>query len=328
MWAHVFRTEESVLETTQIMGFMYGSPTAFKALGAFRFIEPQPDGRYRVKGADRLLGIRQARRAGGQAAKANLIPGPHRKKAAGSLAGEPAGDEPDLEPENTSGSAPADFRLLHRQPTTDLKASLSFSRAREDQIDPSQILDVYAHYRQTFNRRHLEPNSIERDTIEARLREGWTPDELKKAISGLSKSKLHTGKGYTALKYALASRDEVERCMHWDAHPPDGESPPRDEAPTPEAADAKSPAEEIWAKVLEQLWQSGKTYAASFVEGFRAEEIRDDRLVIAAPDAYAAKWVKDTYSGLLNAAAELVLGAGVVVEVTSKQAQEGPQAGI
>lgn len=85
------------------------------------------------------------------------------------------------------------------------------------------VMGVYAFYRETFGRRHPEPSAIERDAIMARLREGFAPEELCKAVQGLANSEWHRLKGFTALTYALGGRDAVERCIQWAQMPPDEE---------------------------------------------------------------------------------------------------------
>lgn len=86
-----------------------------------------------------------------------------------------------------------------------------------------QVLDVYAYYRQTFNRRQEEPTAAERDVIRGRLLDEYSPEDLKRAVTGLSNSKFHRKRGHLALRYALGDRDSVERCMGWAEHPPDPE---------------------------------------------------------------------------------------------------------
>jgi hypothetical protein len=87
MWTYVFLEEKEVLTVAQIYGFMYGNKLAPETLVDFGLLEVKTDdsASYLVKGAKRLLSIRRARRAGGQAAKGYLIPGAfHRAKSLGS----------------------------------------------------------------------------------------------------------------------------------------------------------------------------------------------------------------------------------------------------
>jgi hypothetical protein len=87
------------------------------------------------------------------------------------------------------------------------------------------VQDVFGHYRTTLKRKHAS-FAEHRDYILERLRAGHTAERLKKAISGLSKSKWHRDKSFTALKYALEDSDTIERCCSWDDKPPDT-GPPR-----------------------------------------------------------------------------------------------------
>jgi len=124
MWAWVFRTDQAVIDATQVEGFMYGNPKAARALVSFGFLEPKEDGTYRVRGSSRLLGWRDAKRKGGHAAKKNLIPGAaHRKKPAHGPADALADGLPMTQPMNSMGRAWALTPTTHyQQPIETLRA--------------------------------------------------------------------------------------------------------------------------------------------------------------------------------------------------------------
>lgn len=113
---------------------------------------------------------------------------------------------------------------------SDLSGVEGIRAGREAAVAPAEVvsvLEVYEHYRQTFDRHHPEPNAEQRELIVGRLREEYSPAQLKKAITGLSRSKHHRDKAYLGLQYALGDRDRVERCMAWADKPPDT-GPPKD----------------------------------------------------------------------------------------------------
>lgn len=60
-WAWSFKHKKDLIDKTQVKGFFGSNPDALVGpLASFGFIEPTPDGVYRVKGAERWLRIRKA----------------------------------------------------------------------------------------------------------------------------------------------------------------------------------------------------------------------------------------------------------------------------
>lgn len=124
LWSWCFKEKTDKVGTPHLAGFFGGEgdrvPTA---LVAFGFLELIQGGGFRVKGAERYLRVSEARKAGGKAAKGNLIPGPHKKRPKiqrqpeGGAGGQPetqpersrkeAGEYPEAQPETLSGSSPA-----------------------------------------------------------------------------------------------------------------------------------------------------------------------------------------------------------------------------
>lgn len=97
-----------------------------------------------------------------------------------------------------------------------------------DQPDPfadsaDDIAAVFEHYRATFKTVPLVVSPAQQDMIAARLREGYAADELKRAITGLSRSDWHMRKGQVTLAAALQDGERVENCWRWLEHPPDQE---------------------------------------------------------------------------------------------------------
>lgn len=124
MWASVFRTERDWVSRIELSGFFPGCPDIGPVLEAFGFVEPKPDGSFRVKGADRLLGAKLARRKGGLAAKGNLKKGASRTPQP-EASREPAGE--------TSPAAPGSYTNhltpITQHPTPDLFAGSQASAA-------------------------------------------------------------------------------------------------------------------------------------------------------------------------------------------------------
>jgi hypothetical protein len=125
LWAWCFREKVARVDADQVRGH-FGADVS-RALVAFGFLELDPAGGWRVKGADRYLRITEARSEGGKKASGNLKKGSRKAStpagvqpgtSPGSLPA-PAGEQPGLPP----GSAPAlTPSTEHRAPNT-LKAA-------------------------------------------------------------------------------------------------------------------------------------------------------------------------------------------------------------
>lgn len=118
MWAYCFRLETDRVSTGIIAGHFGGDgPRVAVALAEFGFLEAQEDG-WRVRGADRYLRLKEARRQGGLKSSANLKRGKPKSPAT-----PPAPAE--LQPSYTSGSAPAlSPNTEHRTPKEEEKKAI------------------------------------------------------------------------------------------------------------------------------------------------------------------------------------------------------------
>lgn len=135
LWAHCFRTEADQVSAVMLAGiFGTDNQRLPAALVDFEFLEARGDG-WRVRGADRYLRLKEARRRGGQAAKQHLRRGGGQPGVNSGSSRAPAGLQPEVQPGTSSGSAPAlTPSTEHRAPNE--KNSLY---AREAQIEATQV---------------------------------------------------------------------------------------------------------------------------------------------------------------------------------------------
>lgn len=119
LWAHAFRRKADVLDELEVRGCFDSQADVLPSLRAFGFLDVAPEGKVRVRGAERYLRISEARSRGGKAASGNLKRGarqPERQPelVPGSLPA-PAGTQP----VDTPGSFPAlTPSTEHRTPST------------------------------------------------------------------------------------------------------------------------------------------------------------------------------------------------------------------
>jgi hypothetical protein len=145
LWAYCFREKVEHVSRVHVRGFFGGD--ACDALEAFGFLENVGEGSFRVKGADRYLRVAKARSEGGKKSASNLKKGTGKgvqpeAPSPGSLPATPpapAGEQPELLP----GSPPAEPRLLHRAPSTELNTSASAPAAAPKQRTASQQEDFF-----------------------------------------------------------------------------------------------------------------------------------------------------------------------------------------
>jgi len=79
-WRWCWRNKSDQVTAEQLAGFFCSAALGLAAaLVTFGFLEPR-DGGYRVRGVDRYIRLSEARRRGGLAARANLVPGARQKR--------------------------------------------------------------------------------------------------------------------------------------------------------------------------------------------------------------------------------------------------------
>lgn len=92
LWAHAFRRKVDELDQLEVRGCFDSQADVLPALKAFGFLAEAPEGRLRVRGAERYLRISEARSRGGKSASRNLKRG---------------NSQPEVQPELVPGSSPA-----------------------------------------------------------------------------------------------------------------------------------------------------------------------------------------------------------------------------
>lgn len=140
------------------------------------FLEPAEDGLYRVRGADKRLGIAKAQSEAGKRNAGNL----RRGKSPGG-----AGEEPEGEPERTSGSGPAlTPNTQHPTPNTESKSK---TKAAEPPTAPTALQDVWNEEAHPDLPRWKETGPDRKRTAKARLKERPI-DEWREIIRRISAS--------------------------------------------------------------------------------------------------------------------------------------------
>lgn len=92
----------------------------------------------------------------------------------------------------------------------------------EEAKSTSAVDEVLAHYVEAMaaNNREARVTPKRRKLVQARIKEGWTTEELKRAINGLTHSDWHMGRDpktngqtWSDLKYCLGSMERVEEFI-------------------------------------------------------------------------------------------------------------------
>lgn len=73
------------------------------------------------------------------------------------------------------------------------------------------IEEVFNHWKSTQKSDRSKLTAERASIIRARLRDGYSVEELKAAIDGLAASEFHQKGGYTCLRYALRNEDAIKR---------------------------------------------------------------------------------------------------------------------
>jgi biotin operon repressor len=90
-----------------------------------------------------------------------------------------------------------------RNAEDEVELSVSSSEETNEFADGNDVLSVFAHYRAYHPRAHPRPmaTSKEWQKVRARLREGYSVDDLKLAIDGCHKSPFHMGENEGQKRY-------------------------------------------------------------------------------------------------------------------------------
>lgn len=252
LWARCFRKQSDRVTTGEIAGLFGGDGLRVcLALLEFGFLAEMEDGTWRVRGAHRYLRLQEAvtegRRKGGLAAKGNLIPGARHRKSAERSSSAPLSREP---AESQPITPSADDGLLspnteHRTPNTEERSYKSASPPTEALFalepvaqDKSRSTStsenaVFAHWCQVLEKRGAKFTEERREAVRARLREGYTVEQLKQAIDGCSKTPHNMGQNdrgtrFDDLELICRSGSHVERFIANALAPPSQSRAPPD----------------------------------------------------------------------------------------------------
>lgn len=217
LWEGCWRRKSREVTQLMVMGCFGSDITTILMEYGFLALE---SGTLRVRGAGKYLHLAEGRKKGGEAAKNNLIPGPHKKRVSRKAAGVGAGEKNGQPEGNSSGSSPALSGISSSQHSaySSLKTHKQLECVPPGPEEGETALSVFEHYKATFRKPYASFDE-DKDLILKRLREGNPLERLKKAINGLAKDKWSVSRSVTALKNAIGSAEVVARCCGWDDNP-------------------------------------------------------------------------------------------------------------
>lgn len=168
------------------MGGVFGSADLIPilaALVAFGFLESNPGGIYRVRGAERYLRLRESKRRGGKAAVSNL----KRGKSPGSSAGVLPGTLPGTHPGSTPALSP---NTEHRTPNTLKEEAEAREKPRDqphqnDWDGPEDFWSWFQSRRRAggcIGEKPPHPRALAKFWSEALTELGGDPEPLREAV--------------------------------------------------------------------------------------------------------------------------------------------------
>jgi hypothetical protein len=192
VWRHCFRNKTAHITLDRLASFFPGDIGKVAiALVTCEFLDrptTRPD--YHVRGAEKRLGIRDAQSEAGKKSIQNLK---QFRKNSPALPGGVAGDEPDGEPEPTSGSTPA-LTPNTQHPTPKQKEKNIVEISKNEVSTSEKAKAVFDYWKLAFGKTNGAKFDSDRKTkVEARLNEGRTVEDIKQAIDGCLLSPWHRG---------------------------------------------------------------------------------------------------------------------------------------
>ncbi|WP_432708837.1 YdaU family protein, partial [Pedobacter sp.] len=136
----------------------------------------------------------------------------HKSRVKGGKGGRPRKNKPEENPDNnlqeTSqvnlGSENVTQNNLNHQPST-----VNHQPSTVNQEDNTSVLEVFDFWREVFKKNdRTKLEGVREKKIKARLKEGYSVDEIKTAILNISKSDYHVQNGYTDIE--LICRDQIK----------------------------------------------------------------------------------------------------------------------
>lgn len=281
LWAYCFRSESDRVTPVHIRGFFGADIT--DALEAFGFLERDGQPALRVKGAEEKLlqprrRLREGQVKGGHAAKKHLIPGARHRKTSPEVSREGSPeilsaqpDRAEREPRDSLGSS--GLLTPSTQHQSPLKEDL-VEQARPDPVGgmsgtpapPAVVAGAQPDRRKPENgaqrvfehwRQKLRPKAVfdqkRRTKVEARLKEGYSVEDLCRAVDGCAQTPHNMGQNDRGERYddlELICRD----AAHVDRFMRNAGSTPRPSAaspPEPSGPVCKTP-EQLLAEEIEK----------------------------------------------------------------------------
>lgn len=201
VWHRCWSVARASLSVAELSG-AFGPenlPALVDALGV-DFLELQVDGTYRVRGADRYLRIKEARRRGAEAT--------NRARAERRMSDAQATQKDALTP-STEHRAPNTIEETHVEPRStpvDLEAKLTLEE-----------LQVWRHWQEVLKHPHSKPTS-ERKRLIAKWLKVYSVLDLQLAVEGCSRTPWNMGenpdrKRYDSLELILRDAKHIEDFM-------------------------------------------------------------------------------------------------------------------
>ena len=109
----------------------------------------------------------------------------------------------------------ANAYLRRRKTTITIAATSSGGITLASKTNDPAIDEIFNYWMRKLNMRQTTQKSTQRiSMIRARLREGFTVEQLKKAIDGLAASDFHIKNDYKDIRYALRNDEQVRRMAN------------------------------------------------------------------------------------------------------------------
>lgn len=243
LWEHCWREKTAEVPAELLAGFFgCDGERIGRALETFGFATAGAHGTWIIRGAEKRLGILEARSKGGKKARGNLRQftgsppaqaGEEFRLPSGSSSGSTPGLTPSIPTPNRSLSSKEISDLFSAQEKRSEQNPPEQQKSHDAETEPvgSPVSEVFEHWRRVMGKNGnavLTPDR--RKVIRARLKEGYSLADLKAAVEGLSKSDWHMGrdprsqgKRWDDLSYALGNGASVEKYRDLAAGP----APPR-----------------------------------------------------------------------------------------------------
>jgi hypothetical protein len=219
-WKFGWRMKTDQISAALLLGCFGPDARILPAVVAHGFLEDLGGGQFRIRGAERYLRISRAQSAGGKKAAGNLKKGGEPGRSRGGLpavAGEEPGRTPGLVPALTAisdqRSAISTFKKSPEQevggesPATQAPAPQLTLETEQPFTDAAR--QVFEHWsRATGGRSKFTPERRRR--VDARLAEGYTPEQLCRAVDGCLGDDWHAQNGRTDLELICRSAVKVD----------------------------------------------------------------------------------------------------------------------